>query len=407
MLRRIVRTEGSRCSAVRMRAMLAVALGSGLIVGGGVAPAAAQKPITIGAPLALSGNLADSAAHVKRGYDVWLEEVNARGGLLGRPVQFQVYDDRSDAATSARLTERLITSDKVDLLLAPFGSAGTSTASAVSEKSRMVMVNVAGASESIHQRGFKYIFQVVTPVAYYVEGTFPLAAKAGYKTMVFVSRDYAAARDMEKAIRVWAPQNGIEIKMVEYFPAATTDFSSYIARARDLQPDIWVSVGYPPEAIEMIRQMRATNYLPKMFVHNGVSQEDFLKATGKDAEYAFGMSLYEPSLPTRGNADFVRKFKAKYNYEPGYYAAVGYGSCLVLEEAVKKTGSLDQDKLAATLRSLQTETPFGPYAVSETGAQTAKKGLIIQVLKGHREIVWPFPQKTADAVLPMPAWNKR
>ena len=209
MLKRMVRTEGSGWSPVRMRAMLAATLGAALIVAGGLTPAAAQKPITIGAPLALSGNLADSAAHVKRGYDLWLEEISARGGLLGRPVQFQVYDDRSDAATAARLTERLITSDKVDLLLAPFGSAGTSTASAVSEKHRTVMVNVAGASESIHQRGFKYIFQVVTPVAYYVEGAFPLAAKAGYKSMVFVARDYAAARDMEKAIRVWAPQNGI------------------------------------------------------------------------------------------------------------------------------------------------------------------------------------------------------
>lgn len=215
-------------------------------------------------------------------------------------MQFKFYDDRSDAATAARLTERLITSDKVDLLLAPFGTAGTSTASAVSEKNRMVMINHAGASEAIHKRGFKYIFQVVTPVPYYVEGTFPLAKKAGFKSLVFVSRDYAAARDMEKAIREWAPENGIDIKMVEYFPAATTDFASYIARARDIQPDIWVSVGYPPEAIEMIRQMKATNYLPKMFVHNGVSQEDFLKAMGKDAEYAFGMSLYEPTLPTKG-----------------------------------------------------------------------------------------------------------
>lgn len=378
-----------------------------LLLATGVMPAAAQKPLVIGAPIAVTGNLADSAAHVKRGYDVWLEEVNARGGLLGRPVQFQTYDDRSDAGTAARLTERLITSDKVDLLLAPFGSSGTSTASAVSEKHKMVMINVAGASESIHQRGFKYIFQVVTPVAYYVEGTFPLAKKAGYKSLVFVARDYPAARDMEKAVRKWAPENGIEIKMVEYFPAATTDFSSYIARARDIRPDIWVSVGYPPEAIEMIRQMKATNYLPKMFVHNGVSQEDFLKATGKDAEYALGMSLYEPTLATKGNAEFVKKFKAKFNYEPGYYAAVGYGSCLVLEEAVKKTGSVDQDKLAATLRSLKTETPFGPYAVDQTGAQIAKKGLIVQVLKGHRQIVWPFNQKTADAVLPMPAWNAR
>ena len=406
----LTRTVFERCGrpvALRGRAVWAVALAVVLLAGGAVAPVAAQKPVTIGAPIALTGNLADSAAHVKRGYELWLEEVNARGGLLGRPVQFQFYDDRSDAATAARLTERLITSDKVDLLLAPFGTAGTSTASAVSEKNRMVMINHAGASEAIHKRGFKYIFQVVTPVPYYVEGTFPLAKKAGFKSLVFVARDYAAARDMEKAIREWAPENGIDIKMVEYFPAATTDFASYIARARDIQPDIWVSVGYPPEAIEMIRQMKATNYLPKMFVHNGVSQEDFLKAMGKDAEYAFGMSLYEPTLPTKGNPEFVKKFKAKYNYEPGYYAALGYAGCLILEEAVKKTGSLDQDKLAATLRSLKTETAFGPYAVSETGAQTAKKGLIVQVLKGHREIVWPFVQKTADAVLPMPDWSKR
>ncbi|MBI4587378.1 MAG: amino acid ABC transporter substrate-binding protein [Candidatus Rokubacteria bacterium] len=382
-------------------------LAAAVALAAGAGPVAAQKPITIGAPIALTGNLADSAAHVRRGYDLWLEEVNGRGGLLGRPVQFQIYDDRSDAATAARLTERLITSDKVDLLISPFGTAGTSTASAVSEKHKMVMINAGGASESIHQRGFKYIFQVVTPVPYYVEGVFPLAAKAGYKSLVFVSRDYAAARDMEKAIRNWAPQHGIEIRMVEYFPAATTDFASYIARARDIKPDIWVSVGYPPEAIEMIRQMKATNYLPKMFVHNGVSQEDFLKATGKDAEYAFGMSLYEPSLPTKGNPEFVKRFKAKYNYEPGYYALLGYAGCLILEEAVRKTGSLDQDKLAATLRALQTETPFGPYAVNETGAQTAKKGLIVQVLKGHREIVWPFNQKTADAVLPMPPWTSR
>lgn len=387
-------------------AAMAVLAGA-MLLGGSVTPVVAQKPVVIGAPLALTGNLADSAAHLKRAYDLWLEEVNGRGGLLGRPVRFQIYDDRSDAGTAARLTERLITGDKVDLLLSPFGSSGTSTASAVSEKHRMVTINVGGASEAIHQRGFKYIFQIITPVAYYVEGAFPLAKRAGYKSLVFVCRDYPASRDMEKAVRKWAPENGIEIKMVEYFPAATTDFSSYIARARDIQPDIWVSVGYPPEAIEIIRQMKATNYLPKMFVHNGVSQEDFLKATGKDAEFALGMSLYEPTLPTRGNPDFVKKFKAKYAYEPGYYAAVAYAGLLILEEAVKKVGSFDQDRLADTLRSLKTETPFGPYAVSETGAQTAKKGLIVQVLKGHREIVWPFDQKTADVVLPMPPWSAR
>ena len=128
-------------------------------------PAAAQKqPVVIGSALALTGNLADSGEHVRKAFLLWQEEINAKGGLLGRPVEIKIYDDRSDGATAARLYERLITQDKVDLLLGPFGSASTATSSAVAEKHKRVFLNLAGASQSIHRRGFKYIFQVLPPI---------------------------------------------------------------------------------------------------------------------------------------------------------------------------------------------------------------------------------------------------
>ena len=373
----------------------------------GARPARAADPIVIGLPISQTGNLADSAAHVYKAFVLWQEQINAKGGLIGRPVELKIYDDKSDPATAARLTERLITSDKVDLLLSPYGSAGTSTASAVSEKHRVVMLNVAGASEMIHKRGFKYVFQVVAPVSSYVTGVFPLAQSQNYKSLVYVARDYSAARDMEKEVRRQSDKQGIKIEMAEYFPSGTLDFASYIARAREMAPDIWISVGYPNEAIEMIRQMKANNYLPKMFVHNGVSQEDFLKATGKDAEYAFGMSLYEAMLKTKDNAAFVRDFKKRWGYEPGYYSACGWGGIKVLEEAVTKIGSTDQEKLRQALLNLETETPFGPFKVDATGAQIAKKGLIVQVLKGEREVVWPDELRSAKPVLPLPGWSER
>jgi branched-chain amino acid transport system substrate-binding protein len=385
----------------------------GLLAAGAVAlavagtSAQAAGPIVIGVPLSQTGGLADSAEHIRKALLLWQEQANAKGGILGRQVELKMYDDKSDAATAVRLTERLITSDAADLLIAPFGSAATLAASSVAEKHKRVMMNVAGAAGTIHSRGFKYIFQVVAPSAEYVAGVFPVGQEHGYKTIAYISRDYTASRDLEGEIRSRAEKSGMKVVMQEYFPAGTTDYSSFIAKARDLKPDIWVSIAYPNECIEMIRQMKASNYLPKIFVSNGVSQEDFIKATGKDGEYAFGMSLYEPSLKTKGNEDFVREFKAKWNTEPGYYAAMGYATGVLLKEAVEKAGSTDQEKLRQVLLEMQTETPFGPFDVNEAGLQLAKKTMLVQVLNGKREIIWPDDAKTVKPVLPMPDWSKR
>ena len=211
--------------------------------------AQAQDTVRIGIALSQTGNLADSAKHYWRGVELWRDEVNARGGLLGKKVEFVVYDDRSDAATSARLYERLITSDKVDLLVSTIGSAQAATATAVAEKHKRVMINGGGASESIQLRGFKYIFQTAARISNYVDGIDPLMKKYNVKTMAFVSRDYGAARDMEKVVKAMAKKNGVEMVLDEYFPSGNVDFSSQIARARQSRPDLWVSVGYPNEAI--------------------------------------------------------------------------------------------------------------------------------------------------------------
>ncbi len=367
------------------------------------APAQAQNTIRIGIALSETGNLADSAKHYWRGVELWRDQTNAAGGLLGKKVEFVVYDDRSDPATAARLYERLITSDKVDLLVSTIGSAQAATATAVAEKHKRVMINGGGASESIQQRGFKYIFQTAARISAYVDGIDPLMKKYDVKSLAFVSRDYAAARDMDKVVKAQAQKNGVKMVMDEYFPSGNVDFSSQIARARQAKPDLWVSVGYPNEAIEMMRQFRASNYTPKIFVHNGVAQEDFLKATGKDGEGAIGMSLYEPSLKTSGNAEFVKNFKAKYNYEPGYYSSFGYVAVYVLGEAVKKTGSLDQDKLRDTLQTLKLDTVMGKHEVEpKTGMQIGIRGLLVQVQDGKREIIWPEELKSAEAKVPMP-----
>ena len=372
------------------------------------ASAQAADPVRIGVALSQTGNLADSAAPYFKGLDLWREQANARGGLAGRPIEFVVYDDRSDPATAARLYEKLITDDKVDLVMSSLGSATAATGSAVAEKHKIIMINGGGAAEAIQQRGFKYVFQTAARISSYADGVVPLIEKYKVKSIALVSRDYAAARDISKAIKGSIKDKDIKVVIDEYFPAGTADFSSQIAKGQQLQPDLWIGLLYPNEAIETVRQFHSVNYMPKLFIANGVSQDDFITSAGKDAEYALGMSLYEPSLPSEGNKEFVRTYHAKYNADPGYYAAFGFVAGTVLEAAVKKAGSVDTEKLRDVLTTLKLGTVMGKHEVDPTTyMQVGVKGLVVQVQNGKREVVWPEEYKTAEPKLPIPAWDKR
>ena len=372
------------------------------------ASALAADPVRIGVALSQTGNLADSAAPYFKGLDLWREQANARGGLAGRPIEFVVYDDRSDPATAARLYEKLITDDKVNLVISSLGSATAATGSAVAEKHKMVMINGGGAAEAIQQRGFKYVFQTAARISSYADGIVPMIDKYKIKSIALVSRDYAAARDISKAIKEQIKDKDVKIVMDEYFPAGTADFSSQIAKGQQLQPDLWIGLLYPNEAIETVRQFHSMNYMPKFFIANGVSQDDFIKSAGKDAEYALGMSLFEPSLPSEGNKEFVKTYRDKYNSDPGYYSAFGFVAGTVLEAAVKKAGSIDIEKVREVLTTLKLGTVMGRHEVDpNTYMQVGVKGLVVQVQNGKREVVWPEEYKTAEPKLPIPAWDKR
>jgi branched-chain amino acid transport system substrate-binding protein len=373
-------------------------------------PAAAQPSsnVRIGVALSQTGNLADSAAPYFKGLELWREQANARGGLAGKQIEFVLYDDRSDPATAARLYERLITNDKVDFVISSLGSATAATGSAVAEKHKMLMINGGGAAEAIQQRGFKYVFQTAARISAYADGILPLIKQYNVKTMALVSRDYAAARDISKAIKAAIEGTDVKIVMDEYFPAGTADFSSQIAKGQQLQPDLWIGLLYPNEAIETVRQFHSVNYMPKFFVANGVSQDDFITAAGKDAEYAIGMSLYEPVLPSAGNKEFVKTHKEKYGSEPGYYAAYGFVAGTVLEAAVKEARSTDIERVREVLTRMKMETVMGKHEVDpKTYMQIGVRGLLVQVQNGRREVIWPDELRSAESKLPIPAWDKR
>src|SRR5688500_11389482 len=148
--------------------------------------AQAPAPIRIGASLSLTGTYAKPGGYQKEGYDICVEEVNAKGGLLGRKLEFVVYDDQSMPATAVKLYEKLITEDKVDAVMGPYSSAVSEAVANVTEKYKKVMVAPLAATTSIFKKGRKYIFMVVSPAEIYLEGLADMAAKRGLKTVAIV-----------------------------------------------------------------------------------------------------------------------------------------------------------------------------------------------------------------------------
>jgi branched-chain amino acid transport system substrate-binding protein len=177
------------------------------------------------------------------------------------------------------------------------------------------------------------------------------------------------------------------------------------ARARDAQA--WIAFGQPEDAADMVKSFKRIGYAPWLFLAQGSAEPRFLKLVGRDAEYVLGISPYELGFRTRGNREFVEAWRKRWSADPGAIAATAYAAVLILEEAVRKAGSVEAERLRAALAGLDTETPIGRYRVDAGGVQAAARPAVVQIVAGRREIVWPEALATAKWRLPYPRWDER
>jgi len=367
-------------------------------------PAAA--PLVVGAALPQSGLLADLAADLRKALLLWQEEVNAGGGLAGRRVELQLLDDQSQSIGAGALYEQLIRDYKADLLIGPLGSAASLGAAGAAERNRRVLVNATGGARAVHRSALRYVFQTATPLAAYGAGALELARAQGLKRLALLAREDPGAREMAERTREAALALGLQPGEVEIHAQGAQDFGAQIARARAAGAEAWIAFGLEQDAAAMVLSFRKLGYAPALVVAQGAASPGFLRRAGQDAEYAIGISIYERNAATRGNAQFVAAYAKKWSAEPGAVAAEGYAAAKVLEEAVRRAGGADQEKLREALAALETETPLGPYRVERSGQQAAARPLLLQVQRGRREIVWPEALATAK-LRPYPAWETR
>ncbi len=371
--------------------------------------APAQGPIRIGASLSLTGTYAALGQNQQRGYQLCVKHVNERGGVLGRKIEFVRYDDQSEPATAVRLYEKLITQDKVDVLIGPYSSPITEAAANVNEKYKMPMVAPQASTTSIFKKGRKYIFMVTSPAEVYLEGLIDLAARNGLKTVALINEDTLFPKATVQGTIDLAKKKGLRVVFVEAYPKGNTDFSAILTKVRAANPDVLGAATYFDDAVAITRQMKELNVNPKMYgVTVGGDLPKFYELLGKNAEFIYGASQWEPELPYPGLKEFVEAYQKEFpGADLSYHSAGGYGGCQILVEAIKRAGSLDGEKLREAILKLDLMTVYGGFKVDQDGFQIAHKMVMFQWQDGKKVIVWPNELAAGKPRLPAPPWSQR
>ena len=368
-----------------------------------------RQPLRIGATMSITGKAYSvQGGYGREGYLLCQQHLNAQGGLLGRPVELVIYDDESDEKTAARLYEKLITEDKVDAILGPYGTAMTEAVADIPDKHRKVMVAANAATSSIWEKGRKYLIMVLAPVDSASVGALDLAARNGLKKVAIINQDALLPKAVANTTNELAKGKSLDVVVFETYPTGTRDFSAILKKVQDAAPDLLIAAAVRlDDHVAIIREMKGMNLDTKMVssLPYGLLPE-FYQQLGKDAEFVYSATFWEASLPNPGNREFVAAYQKEFNRAPAVQSANSYAGCQIFAEAVRQAGTTDSEKLREALLTLKTKTILGDFAVDQRGFQTGQKAVTIQWQDGKQAVVWPDGLGSAPR-FPTPNWASR
>jgi len=401
-------------SAASVTTSATTAAGSAVAPSGPVA-----GTIRFGAAVSLTGASANEGKLTQDGYNFWKKTVNDAGGMMVGSQRYMVdvkfYDDESSPDTSAKLTEKLITEDKVNFVLGPYGTSPTLSASAITEKYKMPMVESNGAAEAIFNRGFKYVFCPITPAKFYLRGIVDacLDKDPTIKTVAILADNDTFSVEVADGTQSYAKEKGLNVVYYEKVPADTKDVSAQLTQIKPKNPDLFLSSGHYASAALVMKQSKELKFNPKAFGFSvGPALPQFTDSLKADAEYVFGGTQWTPSLQYKdaqfGTAqDYATKFKAFAGYEPAYQNAESTCGGQCFQQAITKAGSLDTEKVRDALASLQFQSFYADVKFDSRGINVDKPMAAEQIQGGKKVTVWPKAAASGDIKYPTPTWDKR
>lgn len=397
--------------AAILRMLVVVVAGAALLIPGhGWAHHRGDNTVVIGGALSITGRFAEPAGRFYNSITMYVDQLNARGGLLGHKVVLRLLDDKSDKQTSIKLFEKLITQDKVDHVLGPYSSGITDAVANVTERYHYPFIAHGAASSVIWEKGRKYIFNIIDIAENYQKGAMYMAKDIGVKRIAIIGEDSLFPRMSRKGAEKWAKKLGIKVVLAENYPTRKQgDYTALLEKIKARRAEAIFSNSYFADASAQIRQLRELGINMKMFAGTvGPGLPRFAKELGPTAEYVLGFSQWEPvmALGHPGMKEFIDAYQKRYGEKPNYHAGQTWAMMEVFEAAVKKAGEFNNEKLRDALATIDVTTVIGKYHVNAQGLNS-HEGLTFQIQEGKRVIVYPPKLAEAKPRLPMPAWKDR
>jgi branched-chain amino acid transport system substrate-binding protein len=355
--------------------------------------------IKIGVSLGLTGKYANMADMQKKAYFLWEESINKKGGLLNKEIKMIIEDDKSDKEVAKDIYNRFIVKDKIDFVMGPYSSGITEAVMPIAEKNRYPVIAAAAAADKLWHKGYRYIFGMFTPASRYAVGFLEMVAMKGINEIAIVYADDSFSLSMANGTKKWGTEFGLNIIFFEGFKKGNHDLTSLASKVKIANAPALVVCGHFNESVDMMKSFKKIKWRPNnYFATVGPAVPAFYKKLGKDAEMVFSSSQWAPEVKYRPDDHeiFLKPFKKKYNINPSYHAAVAFAACQILETAIRKTRSLEREKIRDVLATMDAMSIIGRYCVDNNGMQLKHFPTNIQWQNGVKKVVWP--EEIAKAV---------
>jgi len=369
--------------------------------------------VKVGVITSLTGSTAAFGQAHKNGYAIALDELNGRGGLLGKRVELDYYDDQSRPDQAVQGVSKLVDQDHVPIILGAYSSENTrAIVPAVTQKQIPLLMPTATA-DNVIESGSPWTFRICAGAGAYATRTVAFLKDTGApKKMAIIYENTNFGQSNAQAMLEAAKQAGIEVVDSEAYQASSPDYKTLLQRVKAKNPSVIYFASYLLDATTLMRQAEQVGLNPAYYTSagTGFAAAEFPapdKGAGRNAEYTFSVSQWLPSARWKGSKEFDEKYFQRTGSHPAYHAMEAYVTLLAAAEAIQKANSNNPQTIRDALRELNMpETPFGPIKFDAKG-QNQHPVLITQVQGGQYRVVWPVDAAEAKPIIPTPPWNRR
>ena len=380
----------------KLTAWLSAAVFLAMACLGTVALAAPEgAPIKVGVVLPLTGAQQKFGEIENNSFLMGVEEINAAGGVNGRPIELLIEDDKSKIDIGRSAAEKLILQDKVIVLTGGYSSDVTFAMAAVAQYRKVPFLVTTGAADEITELGAEYVFRLNQPVSEYSRAlTEFLQQVVKPKGVVILYEKSLFGQSGSKEFAEQAFELDWKILMNEGYEAGTVDFKALLTKAKSAKPDVVYMISYVKEAALLVQQSKELGFKPKVFAGAaaGFTLPEFRKLSGDAAENVYSATLWTPQVLYPGAREYYSNYTKRFGSETEYHGAEAYASIYVVADALKRAKELTPKGVREALAKTSMMTAFGPVKFTSYDRKTQQNSLptyLVQWQKGVLETVWP------------------